>query len=244
MARIIGIVSGKGGTGKSTIAAALSLALARIGSSVLAVDLDSGLRSLDLLLGVEDRVVFDLRDVQTGMRPLEDALVSCSAELSLLCAPPDGTPPDAGALCSMLRQLSGRYEYIVLDLPAGIGFSTEVARQIADLVVLVATPDLLTMRDARNTADMILRQTGKACRLIVNKVSRNTMLAGGLADLDEMMDAVGIPLLAVVPEDAFINVTQERARGSLRRNPLTDRVFEALARRITGEYVPLLMKTI
>lgn len=244
MAKIISVASGKGGTGKSTVTAALSRALARIGCSVLAVDLDSGLRSLDILLGMEDKIVFDLRDVMRGVCPAADAIVSCGENLSLLCAPAERAALDADAVSLFLKRIAASYEYVVLDLPAGIGFSAAVAEQIADLTLLVATPDVLTMRDARSTADVILCRGSKACRLVANKISRESMLAGGLSDLDELIDGIGIPLLAVVPEDPFINVTNEKVRSSVRRSPFTNRVFEAMARRVTGEYLPLLLESV
>lgn len=242
MAKIIGVASGKGGTGKSTITAALSRALSRIGCSVLAVDLDSGLRSLDILLGVEDKVVFDLQDVMRGVCPVENAVISCTEKLSLFCAPAERASLDADAVSLFLKRIAASYEYVILDLPAGIGFSAAVAEQIADLTLLVATPDILTMRDARNTADVILSRGSKACRLIANKISQESMLAGGLSDLDELIDGIGIPLLAVVPEDPFINVTNEKVKASIRCSSFTNHVFEAMARRVTGEYIPLLLE--
>ena len=251
MAKIIAVVSGKGGTGKSTVSAALALALAKLGKSVLAADLDAGLRSLDLLLGMEDRVVYDLGDVLAGRCELSAALTAHGAfpRLGLLCAPALPTPAGGGedfpGLTAALRAAAQGFEYAILDLPAGLGFALPIARELADLAVVVATPDLVTMRDARRTVDMLFCDGRKPCRLVINKVSRETMLAGGLRDLDEMMDVVGAPLLGVIPADEFISAPLLGTQGrKCRRAELTGEIFAAMARRITGEYVPLLLRTV
>lgn len=249
MTKIIAVVSGKGGTGKSTISAALALALASLGKSVLAADLDAGLRSLDLLLAMENRVVYDLGDVFSGRCELSAAMAAHGEFplLKLLCAP--SLPVSAGReeilpeLIGALRLAAQGFEYAILDLPAGLGFAVPVARELADLAVVVATPDLVTMRDARRTVDVLFSEGRKPCRLVINKVSRETMLAGGLRDLDEMMDTVGVPLLGVIPTDHFINSPLSGKRNC-RCAELTREVFRAMARRINGEYIPLLLRVV
>lgn len=239
MAKIIAVVSGKGGTGKSTVSAALSLSLAATGCRVLAVDLDAGLRSLDLLLDLSDRVVFDLGDVLSGRCLFEDAAVSHGqyADLKLLCPPADPSVSlDTVQAAELLRGAAQGFDYVILDLPAGLSLSVRMARELADLITVVTVPDRITVRDTRTTVDVLLAGCKKPCRLIINKVGKETMLAGGLADLDELLDEVGVQLFAVVPFDPFVN-----ARG---RKQLTQRVFDAMALRITGRYVPILIRSV
>lgn len=241
MAKIIAVVSGKGGTGKSTVSASLSLSLAALGCRVLAVDLDAGLRSLDLLLNLQDRVVFDLGDVLAGRCALADAAVPHGryAGLKLLCAQADPSASlDTPETAELLRRAAEGFDYVILDLPAGLSLSVRLARELADLAALVTVPDRVTVRDTKRTADALLEGCRKPCRLIINKVSRDTMIAGGLKDLDELLDEVGLQLFGVIPFDPFINA---HGKG---RAALTQRVFDAMAQRVTGRYVPILIKTV
>ena len=174
MPKWIAAVSGKGGTGKSTVSAGLSRALARLGYRVLIMDLDVGLRSQDLLLGLENRVVCDLGDVLHGRRPVADALVPVDAcpGMSLLCGPSSHEDTaDFRQLCAALREAAAQFDYVVLDLPAGLGLSVELTLELADLAAVVTLPDLVAMRDARTAADALLERGSTACRLIPIKTS-------------------------------------------------------------------------
>ena len=247
MAKVISVLSGKGGTGKSTIAASLALSLADAGASVLAADMDIGLRSLDLLLGMENRLIYDLGDALAGTCPVRDALAVHPrySGLSLLCAPADLSKsfqvPETTAL---LHSVSGRFDYLILDLPAGVGLSVLLARELSDLNAVVTVPDLVTLRDSRKVADLMFTGSRKPCRLIVNKVSRETVQASGIRDLDEVMDMVGLPLLGVLPADPFINSYSADVTRGKRRSELTQKIFDAMAQRIRGEYVPLLLQSL
>lgn len=245
MGKIIAIASGKGGTGKSTVTAAVSRVLARIGCRVLAVDLDSGLRSLDLLFGAEDRLALDLEDILRDARPPADAVVQLNETLFLLSAPGvTGRQPPPERVIPLLRRIKSDYDYILLDLPAGTEYSVTLAKALADLVLLVATPDQITCRDARNMADALLAEKQLPCRMIINKVGRSSMIAGGFSDLDAMIDRVGIPLFGVIPDDDYINVTDPGVKAANRQKPFTGRVLEAVARRITGEYIKILLEQV
>ena len=245
MPKWIAAVLGKGGTGKSTVSAGLSRALARLGYRVLIMDLDVGLRSQDLLLGLENRVVCDLGDVLHGRRPVADALVPVDAcpGMSLLCGPSSHEDTaDFRQLCAALREAAAQFDYVVLDLPAGLGLSVELTLELADLAAVVTLPDLVAMRDARTAADALLERGSTACRLIINQVSRDSLRTGGLRDLDELMDGVGIQLCGVIPWDPCINSHSASRREQ--QQPLTRRVFDAIAQRVIGKYVPILMKSV
>lgn len=245
MTKIISVLSGKGGTGKSTVAAALSLSLAKLGSSVLAVDMDIGLRALDLLLGMENKLVYDLGDVVVGRCDISDAMASHDRypKLRLLCAPANISKSfRLSAVVDILRQVAEKFDYLVLDLPAGVGMSVLLAKELSDLMLVVTAPDVITLRDSRQTVDALLSDCRCPCRLVINKVCRETMAVSGLKDLDEVIDRVGIPLLAVLPFDPYINATGNR-RG-IRRSPLAQKTIDAMARRVAGEYLPIVLKTV
>ena len=246
MAKILSVLSGKGGTGKSTISAALAVSLAARGHRVLAVDLDIGLRSLDLLLGMENRIIFDIGDVLAGRCELQAACVPHSKypNLRLLCPPAASGGEPAEELAVQLRRASEGTDYLMLDLPAGLGLSVRMAQELSDLCIAVTTPDLVTVRDTRTALDLVLKAGPKPCRLVVNKVNRAAMRAGGIIDLDELMDRIGAPLLGVIPMDPYIASDGVSLPSEKQRSGQTQKILDAMAGRICGEYVPLVLRSL
>lgn len=245
LAKIISVISGKGGTGKSTISALLSQALASVGSAVLAVDLDMGLRSLDLLLGLENKVIFDIGDILAGKCAPEHALVSSEAVpgLKLLCAPLSLDKSfEPAAVAAILRQLAEGFDYLVVDTPAGLNLSVFMTKEIADLALVVTVPDIVTIRDTRKIVDILMEEERKPCRLIINKVSRGRMTAGNIQDLDQIIDTAGIPLFGVIPMDEYINSGLSNGKG--RQSAVIGKIFEAMAHRVIGQYVPIVLKKV
>lgn len=236
MAKYIAILSGKGGTGKSTVTAGLTRGLAELGARVLAVDMDAGLRSLDMLFSLEDKLVFDLGDVLSGRCAFSAAAVPLGGAPSaprVCCLPKAGMGVSDTA--RLLREQDGAFDYVLLDLPAGLSYSIPAAAAMADLAVAVTVPERLSVRQARAAADELLRMRPVPCRLVINKVSRETMRQSGFADLDEVMDTVGAGLFAVLPWDQEIN----RAPSQLALG-----IFRAMALRLSGRYVPLMLSKI
>jgi len=235
MAKYIAVLSGKGGTGKSTVTAGLTRALAGLGARVLAVDMDAGLRSLDMLFSLEDKLVFDLGDVLSGRCAFPAAAVPVDGAPSaprVCCLPKAGMAVSDAAL--LLKGQSGEFDYVLLDLPAGLSYSVPAAAG-ADLAVIVTAPDRLCVRQARAAADELLRMRSMPCRLVINKVSRETVRQSGFRDLDEVMDAVGAGLFAVLPWDQEINHAPSQ---------LSLGIFRAMALRLSGRYVPLMLDKI
>lgn len=236
MATILSVMSGKGGTGKSTLSASLGQIAARQGNRVLLVDLDAGLGSLDLMLGLEDRMVFDLGDVLAGRCTPMDAAYPCPHldKLSLASAPmAHGTPFSVADTAAIFAEYRRAFDLILLDLPAGITASVDAARSIADESIVVVTPDMIAVRDAQRLAELLPE---KPARMLINKVSRPAMKAGGLADLDEAIDLAGLPLLGVVPFDASL--------AKLGHAPQTRAILSAIVSRIFGTYVPLILQSV
>lgn len=238
MPKILLVTSGKGGTGKTTVSLLLAHALCKRDHNVLLLELDSGLRGLDLLLGVSDRVVYDLADVLCGRCKPVKAITICEApkgNLHLIAAPSDRFfVPDPKNLSTLLKSLSSCYDDLILDTAAGLGRGFDVASSLCTSALIVATPDPVSVRDAAKAAAMLERTPP---RLVVNKFS-SRQFSGDLPDLDAIIDTVGAQLISVIPEDPA--VSQAGARGVLppENSPAMGEI-EDLARRMLGERVLL-----
>lgn len=240
MPKVLLVTSGKGGTGKSTVSQFLGRALADCGKNVLLVELDSGLRGLDLTLGVSDRAVYDLADVLTGRCRPTDAVVVIpvtKGNLHLITAPVDRHfLPDAKLLRLLLKGLSGCYDFLILDAAAGLGKSFDVAAAVAGEALVVCTADSVSARDAAAAAQ------GLTCpaRLVINRFSPRC-LCGDLPHLDAVVDRAGLQLLSVIPQDDL--VPKAAAAGqALPANSRARGEFSDLARRLLGERVFLNQK--
>lgn len=235
MPKILLITSGKGGTGKSTVSQLLGRALAEKDKNVLLVELDSGLRGLDLMLGLSDRVVYDLSDVITGRcRPVE-AIVPAATKngnLHLIAAPVDRYfAPDRERLSLLLKNLSVCYDFLILDSAAGVGREFDIAASLADEALVIATGDAVSLRDASRVAFSLKCPT----RLVINRFSLRS-LKYSFPHIDAMIDTAGIRLISVVPEDEA--VTSACAAGKeLSENSAAKGEIDDFARRLLGERV-------
>lgn len=243
MSRIIAVTSGKGGVGKSTISAGLGQAFARLGRQTLILELDAGLRGLDIMLGVENSVVYDLGDLLAGDCTIEDALVAVEDDpgLSMIAAPssPELLSMDRIAgLCANLRQL---FDVILIDTPAGVPVSAGLIPRTADMALVAVTPDYVSVRDSGRMVFLLAEQGFRECSLIINKVNLKYRKMNVISDLDEVMDGVGIPLLGVIPEELQIKAAFS---GGLRleAGSAPEIVFERIAARMEGTYIPLLIE--
>ncbi|MDI9369456.1 MAG: septum site-determining protein MinD [Synergistaceae bacterium] len=241
--RVIVITSGKGGVGKTTATSNLSVALARSGHRVVAVDGDIGLRNLDVVMGLENRVVYNFIDVMEGNCRLNQALVRDKRvdNLFLLPAAQTRTKDAVSAeqmeqLCDLLRD---EFEYVLIDSPAGIesGFRNAVAG--ADEAIVIATPEVSSVRDADRIIGL-LESMGKApIRLVVNRLRANMVLEGEMLDVTDVLDILAIGLVGVVPEDDSV------VKSANRGEPLTfsdsspaAKAFQRIAARLTGQEIP------
>lgn len=246
---IISVVSGKGGTGKSTFSAGLAYSFAKAGKSVLLVDLDIGLRSLDIMLGLEHKVVFDLGDVIDDKCKIADAMSKHTvySSLKLLCSPLNISKSfDIHKVIDLIKSQTSLFDNIVLDLPAGLGLSIIMAKELADLICVMTAPDAITIRDTRKVCDVLSSSCSKDFKIVINHVCKSSMRTSGLRDLDELMDGVGAPLLGVLKEDDWISNGFRPSvdkRGNKKPLPETIKAFDAIAKRIDGKYVPLVIRS-
>lgn len=234
------VASGRGGAGKSTVTALLGEALAFSGARVLAVELDSGLRSLDGALGVAKDVVFDLGDIIRGSSKASDAVYRCGfcGRLSLIAASARSAELPRGTLGRIAGELGGDFDFMLFDCPAGIGPAISVAGAEADCALIVATPDPASISGARAAADTL---KGVGCvqqRLIINRVPPKVRLLSPLASLDEVIDGSGVQLIGALWDDRETRdaVAFGRALSPSSKNAAP---FANIARRMRGERVPL-----
>lgn len=204
MGQCVAVVSGKGGTGKTSFTAGVGAALALSGRRVLCVDCDIGLRNLDLALGLSDRALMDFIDVAQGRCPLESAVVTHPqlTGLGLLTAPLRirGRPVASAEMRTLLSEIRSQYDFCLLDAPAGLGEGFLLATAAADRCVVVTTADASSLRDAQHTVMELNRFGPGKLHLVVNRVRRK-LLRSMHATIDDAMDKAGLPLLGVIPED-------------------------------------------
>lgn len=244
MGECIAVVSGKGGTGKTSFAAGVGSAMAQAGKHVLCIDCDVGLRNLDLALGLTDKALMDFSDVAQARCRLEDAVVHQSAlpSLDLLTAPvrSRGRPVEEKQFCALLETVRERYDYCLLDAPAGLDGGFRLAVCGADRCVVVTTSDAASLRDAQHTVMELSSFPRGRLHLVVNRVRRK-LLRNMHATIDDAIDAAGLPLIGVVPEDDGLPLALNRGAPLLLTDDnLAAAAYRNIARRLMGEQVPLM----
>ena len=242
MGETIAVLSGKGGTGKTSVCAAVCTALAQDGYRVLTIDCDMGLQNLDISLGMSDIGALSFLDVCQGGYELSQAAVHPSySSLFFLTAPVycRAKSVDLKAFRQMLRQAKKEFDYVLLDVPAGIDTGFELAAKFAERVVLVTLADPAAVRDAAR-AGQRLEQMGKSdVRLVVNRISEE-MIRLLKVNVDDVMDQAGLPLIGVVPEDARVTLAAAFQKPILKykKRGAAAAAFRRIAKRVQGLPVP------
>lgn len=245
MGEAIVVTSGKGGVGKSTTSCNLGMALALLDKKVCLVDTDIGLRNLDVLLGLENRIVNDLVDVVEENCSLSQALIKdkrCK-EFYLLPAAQtkEKSAVSATQINQLISQLKEQFDYVVVDCPAGIERGFKNAVMGADRAIVVTTPENASVRDADRVIGLLEKEKIAPPKLVINRLRTRLVKNGGMMDVDEVSAVLAIDLLGVVPEDERIiragNLGEPLVLGS--RCPAA-RAYHNMARRIQGETIPLL----
>ena len=242
MGELIAVLSGKGGTGKTSICAGVATSLTKEGHRVLCIDCDVGLRNLDIALGISDMAALSFVDVYSGAYKLDMAAKHPGYENLRFLTAPMNCPADAvdvEAFGDMLTEARKQFGYVFLDAPAGIEAGFSLAARYADRVILVTGSDPASVRDASRAAQ-VLELMGKTnVRLVVNRINEKMFSAMKLT-VDDIMDEAGVPLLGIVPEDSnvvlaaafkkpLIQQTKKGAAGACRR----------IAKRIQGMSEPI-----
>ena len=241
----IAVVSGKGGTGKTSFVAGVGSALAMSGKKVLCLDCDIGLRNLDLALALSDRALMDFTDVAQGRCSLESAVVSQPdiPGLYLLTAPMRvrGRMVTEEEMAALLQQVRRQFDYCLLDAPAGLGTGFRLSTCAADRCIVVTTSDATSLRDAQHTVMELNRFRTGSLHLVVNRV-RKKLLRSMHATIDDAIDKAGLPLIGVVPEDDNLPLAMNQNLPLLlRRNgDGAAAAYRNIAIRLRGGRAPLL----
>jgi septum site-determining protein MinD len=252
MAKVIVVTSGKGGVGKTTSTAALGAALAQTGQKVAVVDFDVGLRNLDLVMGAERRVVFDLINVVQGVARLSQALIRDKRLDTLWLLPASQTrdkdAPTENGVAAVIRELRSKFDWVICDSPAGIERGATLAMRFADAAVIVTNPEISSVRDSDRMIGLLDSKTEKAekgqqvekhiliTRFDVPRASRGEML-----NIDDVIDILSTPLLGIIPESEEVlhasNVGVPITLNSPASSPA--RAYLEAARRLQGEAIPI-----
>ncbi|MCR4738697.1 MAG: septum site-determining protein MinD [Lachnospiraceae bacterium] len=244
MAEVIVVTSGKGGVGKTTTTANLGTGLAKLDKKVVLVDTDIGLRNLDVVLGLENRIVYNLVDVVDGNCKISQALIKDKKVDGLYLLPAaqtrdkDAVTPDQ--MKTLVEELRKDFDYIILDCPAGIeqGFKNAIAA--ADRALVVTTPEVSAVRDADRIIGLLEANEIKNSRLIVNRLNVDMVKHGNMMTAEDVVEVLSIDLIGVVPYDEKIVVSTNTGTPLAGDDTLVGQSYMNISRRIMGEDVPFL----
>ena len=242
MGEVIAVVSGKGGTGKTSVCAGLATALAESGETVLCIDCDIGLRNLDISLGLAQMDALSFLEVCRGEYTLEQAAIHPDyPKLRFLTAPMNCQPQDIDgkAFSQLLRQARNTCSYILLDAPAGIDAGFHLAAKYADRVLLVTGADPASVRDAARAGELLELMGKPEVRLVVNRINPKMVSAMKLT-VDDVMDQSGLPLIGIVPEDPQVTIRAAFEKPLLKKNKKgAAAACRRIAKRIQGLSTPI-----
>lgn len=245
MGEAIVVTSGKGGVGKTTTTANVGTALAALGKSVVVVDGDTGLRNLDVLMGLENRIVFTIVDVIEGKCKLKQALIKDKKSNNLFLLPTaqtrDKNDIQAENMNSIISELKNQFDYVIIDCPAGIEQGFENAVAAADRALIVVNPEVTSVRDADRVIGKLDARGLDKHEMIVNRIDYEMVQKGDMLDVNDILDSLAIQLIGVVPNDRAITVSTNKGEPIvLDNNSMAGQAFRDIAFRITGEKVPFI----
>lgn len=243
MSRVIVVTSGKGGVGKTTTTANLGMALAKRGRRVVVVDADFGLRNLDLLLGLENRIVYTAVEVLAGECRLEQALVRDKRQNKLALLPAsqnrmkDAISPEQ--MKKLVAELVTKFQYVLVDSPAGIEQGFQIAISAAREALIVTTPEISAVRDADRVVGLLEANDVKKIRLIVNRLRPKMVEANDMMSVEDVQEILAVPLIGIVPDDEGVIVSTNRGEPLVLAEELSraGQAFDNIARRLEGEKV-------
>jgi septum site-determining protein MinD len=242
-ATILTITSGKGGVGKTTATANLGVALASMGNSVVCIDADIGLRNLDVVMGLENRIVYDLVDIIEGRCKLRQAMIKDKRIENLYLIPAaqtrDKTAVSPQDMVKLADELRGNYDWVLIDSPAGIERGFRNALAPADKVIIVTNPEVSSVRDADRIIGLIEAEEKGPGMLVINRLKPEMVKRGDMLGTEDVLDVLAVELIGVVPDDEAVIVASNQGSPVVLNNRSTaGKAFENIARRLSGETVP------
>ncbi|WP_124066474.1 septum site-determining protein MinD [Clostridium sp. E02] len=243
MSEIIVITSGKGGVGKTTTSANVGTGLAILGKKVVLIDTDIGLRNLDVVMGLENRIVYNLVDVVEGNCRMKQALIKDKRYPNLFLLPSaqtrDKTAVTPGQMVKLVEDLREDFDYILLDCPAGIeqGFQNAIAG--ADRAIVVTTPEVSAIRDADRIIGLLEAADMGSIELIVNRIRADMVKRGDMMSLDDVMDILAIDIVGAIPDDEDIVISTNQGEPLVGMGTPAGEAYMDVCRRIVGENIPI-----
>ncbi|WP_077610813.1 septum site-determining protein MinD [Clostridium sp. Marseille-P2415] len=243
MSEIIVITSGKGGVGKTTTSANVGTGLAILGKKVVLIDTDIGLRNLDVVMGLENRIVYNLVDVVEGNCRMKQALIKDKRYPNLFLLPSaqtrDKTAVTPGQMVKLVDDLRGEFDYILLDCPAGIeqGFQNAIAG--ADRAIVVTTPEVSAIRDADRIIGLLEAADMGTIELVVNRIRADMVKRGDMMSLDDVMDILAVDIIGAVPDDEDIVISTNQGEPLVGMGAPAGQAYMDICRRIIGESIPI-----
>ena len=244
MSEVIVITSGKGGVGKTTSTANIGTGLAKLGKSVVMIDTDIGLRNLDVVMGLENRIVYNLVDVVEGNCRMKQALIKDKRYSNLYLLPSaqtrDKTAVNPEQMKKLIDELRPEFDYILLDCPAGIeqGFKNAIAA--ADRALIVTTPEVSAIRDADRIIGLLEANDIHKINLIVNRLRMDMVKRGDMMSIEDVIDILAIDLIGAVPDDEHIVIATNQGEPLAGDSSLAGTAYINICKRILGEDVPLM----
>jgi septum site-determining protein MinD len=245
MGKVYVVTSGKGGVGKTTTTANLGVGLAKNGNSVVLMDADIGLRNLDVILGLENRIVYNSMDVMEGTCRLKQALIKDKRYDKLFLLPASQTNDKMDVSTDMMKklvaELKEKFDYVLIDCPAGIeqGFKNAIVG--ADEALIITTPEISSIRDADRVIGLLAASEMGDIKLIVNRVKMKLVNEGNMLHMDDIVDILGLDIVGVVPDDEEIVISTNKGEPvTVKAMSLSGKAYMNIAGRIVGEEIPFL----
>lgn len=245
MGKVYVVTSGKGGVGKTTTTANLGVGLAKNGSSVVLMDADIGLRNLDVILGLENRIVYNSMDVMEGTCRLKQALIKDKRYDNLFLLPASQTNDKMDVSIDMMKklvaELKGKFDYVLIDCPAGIeqGFKNAIVG--ADEALIITTPEISSIRDADRVIGLLAANEMGDIKLIINRVKMKLVNEGNMLHMDDIVDILGLDIVGVVPDDEEIVISTNKGEPvTVKAISPSGKAYMNIAGRIVGEDIPFL----
>ena len=244
MSEVIVITSGKGGVGKTTTTANVGTGLAKLNKKVVLIDTDIGLRNLDVVMGLENRIVYNLVDVVEGNCRIKQALIRDKRYPSLHLLPSAQTRDKSAVtpeqMKKLVEELKEEFDYIILDCPAGIeqGFQNAIAA--ADRAIVVTTPEVSAIRDADRIIGLLEANELKRTDLIVNLIRMDMVKRGDMMSIDDVVEILSVNLIGAVPDDENIVISTNQGEPLVGNDSLAGKAYANICRRILGEEVEFL----
>ncbi len=244
MSEVIVITSGKGGVGKTTTTANIGTGLAMLGFQVVLIDTDIGLRNLDVVMGLENRIVYNLVDVIEGNCRLKQALIKDKKYSNLFLLPSaqmrDKSAVSPEQMKKLTDELRSQFDYVILDCPAGIEQGFRNACAGADRAIVVTTPEVSAIRDADRIIGLLEAQEMKQISLVINRVRMDMIRRGDMMSMDDVMDILAVDTIGIIPDDESIVIATTTGETLIGAGTVPGMAMENICIRMAGEEIPYL----